>query len=117
MKELVEDVEREKALKDVAADKAKEKGKAADVVEKKAKAAEKAQLAVEKKLVKVEAKLRGIELKLAEAESLTLAQANEITNLKVAFNASEERGYNLGFANAENFVEPIVLYARHHGFG
>ena len=36
MKELAEDAEREKAPKDVAEDKAKEKGKAADVDEKKA---------------------------------------------------------------------------------
>lgn len=42
LKELVKDIEREKALKDVAGDMAKEKGKAVDVVEKKAQAAEKA---------------------------------------------------------------------------
>ena len=51
LKELAEDIDREKALKDVAADTAKEKGKAADVVEKKAKTIEKAQLATKKKLV------------------------------------------------------------------
>ena len=42
LKELAENVEREKALKDVVADTAKEKGKATDVSEKKAKAVEKA---------------------------------------------------------------------------
>ena len=42
MKELAEDVEKEKALKDVVADIAKEKGKAVEVVEKKAKVAKKA---------------------------------------------------------------------------
>ena len=51
LKELAEDIEKEKALKDVAADTAKEKGKATDVVDKKAKTIEKAQLATEKKLV------------------------------------------------------------------
>ena len=56
LKELPEDVEREKALKNVAANMAKEKGKAIDVVEKKAQAVEKAQLTVEKRLVEVEAK-------------------------------------------------------------
>ena len=117
LKELAEDVEREKALKDVVADTAKEKGKATDVPEKKAKAAEKAQLAVEKKLAKVEAKLGGIELKLVKTKSLTLAQADEIVDLKVALNASKERGYNLGFADAEYSTEPIILQAWHHGFG
>lgn len=117
LKELAEDVEREKALKDVVADTAKEKGKATDVPEKKAKAAEKAQLAVEKKLAKVEAKLGGIELKLVKTKSLTLAQADEIVDLKVALNASKERGYNLGFADAEYSTEPIILQAWHHRFG
>ena len=42
MKELAEDAENEKALKDVTVDIAKEKAKAADVAEKKAKAAKKA---------------------------------------------------------------------------
>ena len=39
---------------------------------------EKAQVVAKKKLAEVEAKLGGIELKLAEAESLNLAQADEI---------------------------------------
>ena len=42
MKELAEDAENEKALKDVTVDIAKERAKAADVAEKKAKAAKKA---------------------------------------------------------------------------
>ena len=78
-----------------------------------AKAAEKAQLAAEKKLAKVEAKLGGIELKLVKAKSLTLAQVDEIIDLKVALDASKERGYNLGFVDAENSVEPIILQAWH----
>ena len=78
LKELAKDVKREKALKDVAANTAKEKGKAADVAKKKAKVAEKAQLVAEEKLAEVEAKLRGIKLKLAKVESLNLAQADEI---------------------------------------
>ena len=73
LKELIEDAEWEKALKDVVATMAKEKGKAAEAVEKRAQFAEKAQLVVEKKLTKVEVKLGSTELKLAEAESLNLA--------------------------------------------
>ena len=71
----------------------------------------------EKKLAKMEAKLWGTKLKLAKAESLNLAQADEISDLKAAFDASEEKGYNEGFADAENSVESIVHQARHHGFG
>ena len=57
LKELAEDTEREKALKDVANATAKEKGKAAEAIEKKAQSLEKTRLLVEKKLVKMEAKL------------------------------------------------------------
>ena len=67
-------------------------------------------------MAEVKAKLGGIELKLVKAESLTLAQANEIADLKAALDASEERGYNLGFVDAENFMEPIVHQARNYGF-
>ena len=62
---MVQNVEKEKALKDVAMDTAKEKAKAAEVAKKKA------QLVAEKKLAEVEEKLGGTELKLAQAESLT----------------------------------------------
>ena len=73
LKELIEDAEWEKALKDVAAAMAKEKGKAAEAAEKRAQSAEKARLVAEKKLTEVEVKLGSMELKLAEVESLNLA--------------------------------------------
>ena len=100
----------------MAVDTAKEKGKAADAVEKRAQSAEKARLVVEKKLAEMEAKMGGTELKLAEAKSLTLAHADEIADLKAALDASEEKGYNKGFIEAENSGEPIVHQAWHHGF-
>jgi len=59
MKELVEEAEREKALKDVANAMAWDKGKAVKVVKKKA------WLLVERKLADMEAKLVETELKLA----------------------------------------------------
>ena len=68
------------------------------------------------KLTKVEVKLGSAELKLAEAESLKLAQANKVADLKVAIDACKEKWYNQDFANAENSVEPIFHQARHHGF-
>ena len=117
MKELAEDVKKEKALKNMAVDIMKEKAKATEVAEKKAKAAEKAQLVAEKKLLEVKEELGGIKLKLAQAESLTLIQADEITNLKATLDAAKERGYNQGFADAENWMEPVVHQARTHRFG
>ena len=73
MKELIEDAEWEKALKDVATAMAKEKGKATEAAEKRAQSVEKAWLVMEKKLTEVEVELGSTELKLAEAESLNLA--------------------------------------------
>ena len=68
-------------------------------------------------MTEMDVKLRGIKLRLAEAESLNLAQADEIANLKAAVEACEEKWYNEGFADAENSMEPIVHQAQHHGFG
>ena len=70
LKELAEDADREKALKDVANASAKEKGKA---TEKKAQVSEKGRQLAEGKLAEAKDRLRGIELKLAEATSLNLA--------------------------------------------
>ena len=57
-------------------------------------------------------KLGGMELKLAEVESLNLAQADEILDLKVTFEAGKEKWYNEGFADVENSIEPVVYQAR-----
>ena len=92
LKETTEDAEREKALKDIVIATIKEKGKAAEAIEKKAQFAEKARLVVEKKLTELEVKLGGTELKLVEAESLNLVQADEIADPKAALEACEESG-------------------------
>ena len=73
LKELAEDAEREKALKDVVVATTKEKSKAIEVTEKRVQSAEKARLVAKKKLTEVEVKLGSAKLKLAEAESLNLA--------------------------------------------
>ena len=68
-------------------------------------------------MAEMDVKLKGTKLKLVEAESLNLAQADEIANLKAAVEACEEKWYNEGFVDAENSVEPIVHQVRHHRFG
>lgn len=111
LKEAVEDADRKRALKDVSISTVKDKGKAAEAVEKKVHAAKKDQSIMEKKLTETEVKLGSIELKLAKAESLNLAQADTIVDLKAALQACKEKWYNEGFADAENSVEPIVHQA------
>ena len=102
LKELAEDAEREKALKDVVKANAKEKTKVAATAEKKAAAFEKARVLAEKKSSELEAKLGETELKLAKVASLNIAQAKELADLKAALEACENKWYNEGFTNTEN---------------
>lgn len=39
-----------------------------------------------------------------------------MANLKVVVEESENKFYNLGFANAENSSEPIMFQSRRYGF-
>ena len=48
---------------------------------------------------------------------MNLAQADDIVDLKVAFDTYEEKWYNEGFTGVENSVEPIVHQVWHHRFG
>ena len=64
-----------------------------------------------KKSTELKMKLGGIELKLAEAKSLNLAQANELADLNAALEACENKWYNEGFADAENFADQVVCQA------
>lgn len=117
LKEAAEKADREKALKDIVEATTKDKGKAAEDAEKRAREVEKAQVLAEEKLTEMDMKLGETEFKLAEAESLNLAQANKIAELKAALEACEDKWHNEGFTNAENFVEPIVHLSRRHRFG
>ena len=45
-----------------------------------------------------------------------MAQVDEITDLKVALEACEDKWYNAGFVEVENSVEPIVYQAWRHEF-
>lgn len=94
MKELAEDAEQEKALKDVAKATAKEKTKAATTREKKAIASEKARVSAEKKSLELEAELGVTELKLVEGASLNTVQVEELAKLKATLEACENKWYN-----------------------
>ena len=116
MKELAEDAEQEKALKDVAEASAKEKTKAVVTAKKKAATSEKAKVLAEKRSLELESRLGETELKLAEAVSLNTTQAEELADLKAALEACENKWYNKGFAEAENSVELVINEARKLAF-
>ena len=112
MKELAKDVERERALKDVAEATSKERAKIAATMEKKATAFEKAKASAEKRLADFEAKMGETELKLVEAESLNTARAEELADLRAALEGCESKWYNKGFTDAENSVELVINEAQ-----
>ena len=91
LKELADDADREKALKDMAEVTAKEKTKTTATMEKKATAFEKARVAAEKRFSELEVKLGEIELKLAEAASMNTARVEELADLKAALEACENK--------------------------
>ena len=116
LKELDDDADREKALKDVAEVTAKEKTKTTATMEKKATASEKARVAVEKRFSELEVKQGEIKLKLAEAASMNTTRVEELADLKAALEAYENEWYNEGFTDAENSVEPVIQEAWKLGF-
>ena len=71
---------------------------------------------MEKRFAELLAKQNETDVKLAEAISLNTAQAEELSYLSAALEACEEKWYNEGFADAENFVELVVNQARRIGF-
>ena len=72
---------------------------------------------MKKRKAEVESRLEGIELKLTKANSLNLAQADQIANLKVALEACKNKWYDEGFVDAEKSAELVVHRAQLHAFG
>ena len=112
MKELVEDVEHEKALKDVVETTSKERAKIVTIAEKKDAASEKAKVLAQKRFADLKVKMGETELKLAEAESLNSSWAEELADLRAALEGCESKWYNEGFVDAKNLVEPVINEAR-----
>ena len=103
-------------MKDAVEAASKERAKIAATVEKKATASDKAKALAEKRLANFEAKVGETELKLAEAESLNIARAEELADLRAALKGCESKWYNEGFANTENSVEPVINEAQKLAF-
>ena len=56
-------------------------------------------------------------MKLVQAESVIFARNKEMADLKAAVAKSEDKFYNMGFTNAENSREPIMVESQRYGFG
>lgn len=109
LKSLVEEVEREKALKEVAEATMREKRVALKVAKGRARDSEGARALAEQRVANLEAKLGEIELKLAKADSVISARDKKVADLKVEMEESENKFYDMGFADAKNSNEPIMF--------
>ena len=110
-RDLAKEVDREKGPWESTAKTAKEKLKVAESAEKKAVAVEKNRALAEKRCAKLLAKQNETNVKLAEAISLNTSQAEELTDLRAALEACEQKWYNEGFADAEQSTEPVMAQA------
>ena len=116
VKYAAKDAEKEKALKEVAEVTVREKGIATEAAKGKARELERAQALAEERATELETKLGEMKLKLPEAKSLISAIDKEVADLKAALEVSEDKFYDMGFANAENSCEPVVFQSRQYRF-
>ena len=115
-RDLTEEIEREKMVRELVVKTAKEKLKAAESAEKKAATAEKNRALAEKRCAELLTKQNKMEVKLAEAISLNTSNAEELADLRAALAAAEQKWYNEGFANVEKSAESVVAQARNLDF-
>ena len=54
---------------------------------------------------------------MVDAESIIIARDKEIVELKAALEESENKYYNMGFNDAENFAELVMFENKKYGFG
>ena len=67
---------------------------------------------VEQRATNLEVKMGEMELRLAEAESIISARDKEVVDLKVALEGSEDKFYDMGFADVENSSEPVMFQSQ-----
>lgn len=111
MKDLSEEVDREKAGREEVVETAKEKTKTADTAKKRVTVAEKSQASAEKRSAELVLKQNETDLKLAKAASLNVTLYEEVADLRAALEACENKWYDEGFADAEKGREPVVMKA------
>ena len=91
MKDLFEEVGRERAGKEKAVEAVKEKMKISESVEKRAAAAEKSRASAEKKSAELVVQQNETEMKLAETASLNSTLSEEVADLQAALEACENK--------------------------
>ena len=115
-KGVMEEAEKEKALKQATEASFNEKSLELNVVKRWAITAERAQELAEQKAKDLQGKLNEVEVKLAKAVSLVSAHDKELVDLKETMKTCEQVYYNIGFKDVENSTGPMIFLARKFGF-
>ena len=110
LKSAAEEANKEIALKEVVEDMGRERNAAVENAKERVRAMEGARILVELKVVEMAAKLEEVELRLVGVERVNSARDNEIAELKATLDESENKWYNMGFADAENSTELIMFH-------
>nr|POE45891.1 hypothetical protein CFP56_40927 [Quercus suber] len=116
LKGVMEEADKEKALKQVAKASLNKKTLELNVVEQRAATTKRALELAEQKAKDLQGKLSEAEVKLAEAVSLVSARDKEFADLKETLKTCEQVYYNMGFKDAENSAGPMIFQARKFGF-
>ena len=111
MKDLIEEVDREKVGREEVVKMAKEKTKTAEAAKKRATAVEKSRA-----LVELVTQQNETEVKLSKAANLNATLSEEVADLREALEACKSKWYDKGFVDAEKGVEPVVMQARQLSF-
>lgn len=117
LKGAVEEAEKVRALQEVSEANLQKLGAALAAFERRVGEAKRAYAAIKKRAADLEGKLGKAEVRLAQADNVISAKDKEVANLKEAVAESEDKFYNMGFADAENSSDPIMLESRLYGFG
>ena len=112
----VEEANKEKALKQVSKSTIQKKVLELALMELKDAGVEKARDSAERKVGVLEGKLGDFDSKLAQVESVVLAFDKGLSDLKEMMKQSEQTFYNMGFIDAENSCNLVILEARRRGF-
>ena len=112
----MEEADKERALKEVSEANLRDLGTTLATTERRATEAKTACTLAEQRAAGLEGKLGEVEMKLARAKRLISAQNKEMADLKATVAKSEDKFYNMGFANAENSKEPIMVESQRYRF-
>ena len=116
LKGIIEEADKEKALKQVVEANLNEKTLELNAMEWRATIVERARELAKQRAEGLQGKLGEAEIKLTEATSIVSTYDKELADLKETMKTCSQVYYNMGFKYAENLAGVVVLQARRFEF-